>query len=216
MSEIILVRHGQANTGAQDEESYDKLSALGHQQADWLGAYFRDHNMEFDRRVTGSLTRHVETHESMGFAKTDVDSRLNEMAYFPLAEAMERHSGLPVPHEPEDFADHIPQTMAAWRENHLHEAPESWDGFHGRVAASLDELTHKDHRVLVVTSGGVISSVIMRILGLEISAMCSMLLQIRNSSIHTIRKYRGGLHLHGFNATPHLAHPDRAHALTFV
>ena len=40
-SEIILIRHGQANTGAQDEESYDKLSATGHQQSAWLGDYLR-------------------------------------------------------------------------------------------------------------------------------------------------------------------------------
>jgi broad specificity phosphatase PhoE len=40
-SEIILIRHGQANTGAKDEESYDKLSATGHQQSAWLGDYLR-------------------------------------------------------------------------------------------------------------------------------------------------------------------------------
>lgn len=216
MSELILVRHGQANTGAQDEASYDKLSPLGHQQATWLGSYFRDHHMEFDHRITGTLTRHVETHDSMGFTQTDADARLNEMQYFPLAEAMERHSGLPVPQEPEDFAAHIPQTMAAWRAGDLHDAPEGWDGFHGRIASALDDLTHIDHRVLVVTSGGVISSVMMRILGLEIATMCSMLLQIRNASFHVVRKYRGALHMHAFNATPHLAHPDRAHALTYV
>ena len=33
MSEVWLVRHGQAQTGASDEASYDRLSALGHQQA---------------------------------------------------------------------------------------------------------------------------------------------------------------------------------------
>ena len=32
-TEIILIRHGQANTGAKDEESYDQLSDTGHQQA---------------------------------------------------------------------------------------------------------------------------------------------------------------------------------------
>ena len=37
MGEIILVRHGQANSAANDEEGYDRLSDLGHQQAKWLG-----------------------------------------------------------------------------------------------------------------------------------------------------------------------------------
>jgi len=41
MSHITLIRHGQANTGARDEQSYDRLSALGHQQAAWLGEVTR-------------------------------------------------------------------------------------------------------------------------------------------------------------------------------
>ena len=37
MPEFFLVRHGQASFGA---DNYDKLSALGHRQARWLGGYF--------------------------------------------------------------------------------------------------------------------------------------------------------------------------------
>ena len=40
MVELTIVRHGQANTGATDEKSYDKLSDLGRQQARWLGEHF--------------------------------------------------------------------------------------------------------------------------------------------------------------------------------
>ena len=39
MGTITLVRHGQANSAAQDEAGYDKLSDLGHQQALWLGEW---------------------------------------------------------------------------------------------------------------------------------------------------------------------------------
>lgn len=39
MTHITLIRHGQANTEARDEVSYDRLSELGHQQAAWLGAH---------------------------------------------------------------------------------------------------------------------------------------------------------------------------------
>ena len=42
MSHITLIRHGQANSAAKDEPSYDRLSDLGHQQAAWLGHYLRD------------------------------------------------------------------------------------------------------------------------------------------------------------------------------
>ena len=41
MVQIFLVRHGQANSEAKDEVSYDKLSPLGKIQAGWLGQYFK-------------------------------------------------------------------------------------------------------------------------------------------------------------------------------
>ena len=41
MVQIFLVRHGQANSEAKDEISYDKLSSLGKLQAGWLGQYFK-------------------------------------------------------------------------------------------------------------------------------------------------------------------------------
>ena len=41
MVQIFLVRHGQANSEAKDEISYDKLSSLGKMQAGWLGQYFK-------------------------------------------------------------------------------------------------------------------------------------------------------------------------------
>ena len=41
MVQIFLVRHGQANSEAKDEISYDKLSPLGKIQAGWLGHYFK-------------------------------------------------------------------------------------------------------------------------------------------------------------------------------
>ena len=41
MSHITLIRHGQANSQARDEASYDRLSDLGHQQAAWLGEWLR-------------------------------------------------------------------------------------------------------------------------------------------------------------------------------
>ena len=49
MLHLTLVRHGQANSDARDESSYDQLSVLGHQQARWLGAHFTAANVDFDQ-----------------------------------------------------------------------------------------------------------------------------------------------------------------------
>lgn len=217
MGECILVRHGQANSGATTEEDYDRLSDLGHQQAAWLGEYFRDTHMAFDAEVHGSLRRHRETHAGMHpGTRANVDDRLNEMQYFPMADEMQRIHGLDVPHDPESFAGHVPLTMAAWRAGELRHIPEGWDAFHGRIAAAFDAHTRTDQRVLLVTSGGVIASVLMRTLGLDIPAMTALLLQTRNASFHVLRQFRGQWHLHQYNAVPHLSDPARAHALTFV
>jgi broad specificity phosphatase PhoE len=48
MVQIFLVRHGQANSEAKDEVSYDKLSPLGKLQAGWLGQYFKKNEFNFD------------------------------------------------------------------------------------------------------------------------------------------------------------------------
>lgn len=216
MGEIMLVRHGQANTGATDEASYDKLSSLGHTQSKWLGDYLHDHDMKFDRVVSGTLRRHKETRSGMGLTACAEDDRLNEMQYFPMAEALERRTGRPVPTDPVSFATHVPITMQAWKDDELSDIPETYTSFENRIWDVMQEALISDQRIVYVTSGGVISVVMARILGLEVPAMASILLQIRNSSYHRISRHNGQLHLHQFNATPHLAHPERAHALTFV
>ena len=65
MSHITLIRHGQANSTAKDELSYDQLSPLGHEQAAWLGDHLRQSETYHTRLYTGTLTRHIETAEGM-------------------------------------------------------------------------------------------------------------------------------------------------------
>ncbi len=119
MGEIILVRHGQANSGATDEESYDRLSDLGHQQARWLGDYLRDREAPFDKVISGSLRRHRETATGIGYDAPQIDPRLNEMDYFNLGQALEDVHGVPFP-GPEEFAAHVPQVMEAWHRAEIH------------------------------------------------------------------------------------------------
>lgn len=217
MGEILMVRHGQANAEAQSEEDYDRLSPLGFQQAEWLGAYLADHNMTFDRVVSGTLRRHRETRTSMGLEATEAeDARLNELSYFPMADAMERQFGVPVPRTAEAYATHVPQTLAAWKAQRLKDIPEEFSEFQSRTWAVLEEALARPERTLFVTSGGVITMVLSRLLDLSTDAFTALHLQIHNSSFHGFHRRRGMLHLGQFNATPHLAHPDRQHALTYV
>ena len=87
MAEIILVRHGQANRHATDEAGYDRLSPLGVQQAEWLGAHFGQTNPHFDHVITGTLHRQTGTASRHGLRDHRTqDARLNELSYFAIAQ----------------------------------------------------------------------------------------------------------------------------------
>ena len=69
MGEIILVRHGQANSAADNEADYDRLSDLGRQQARWLGAWMAEHDWNFDHILSGTLNRQRDTSLEMGHTR---------------------------------------------------------------------------------------------------------------------------------------------------
>ncbi|MBF9057633.1 histidine phosphatase family protein [Rhodobacterales bacterium HKCCSP123] len=214
MGELVLVRHGQANSAAQDETGYDRLSDLGHQQARWLGEWLRTHDGPFDRVLMGSLRRHRETAEGLGDmgAEPEVDARLNELDYFNLAQAHSRATGKPAP-TPETFVTHITDIMQAWHRAEI-QGEESYASFETRVAEMLTIAARPGRRVLCVTSGGVIGMMVRHILDLDIARMAHLLVPIRNCSIHRVMVLPEAQILAGFNATPHLDTPDRIFART--
>ena len=212
MGEIVLVRHGQANSSAQDEDGYDRLSDLGGQQARWLGEWLAAQESRFDRVLSGSLRRHVQTAEAMGFPDAEIDPRLNEMDYFNLGAALEARHGIPMP-GPDDFALHAPQVMDAWHRAEIR-GNETFAEFEARVTSVFEEAAVEGRRVLCITSGGVIGMCVRHLLGLDAARMARVLLPILNSSIHRVQVTPHGPYLSGFNAVPHLEHRDRAHART--
>jgi len=216
LAEIILVRHGQANSHATDEASYDRLSDLGRQQARWLGTHLRCTNPHFDRVITGTLARQSDTARAMGYEITAQDGRLDELSYFALAAALESQHGIPAPRDPTEFATHLPQVIDHWTRDTIDGVPERFSDFSARVTGVIDEMCDSHGRVLIVTSGGVIGMAVRHALGLENGGMAKVMLQIMNSSLHRLEYVHGMLMVGSFNATPHLDGPDRAHARTHV
>jgi broad specificity phosphatase PhoE len=211
MGEIILVRHGQANSAATDEADYDRLSDLGRRQAAWLGEWLEGQGERFDLVLSGSLNRHLGTAEAMG-QRPEVDPRLNEMDYFNLSRALTERSGS-APQGPGDFAAHLAHVMEAWHRAEIL-GNETFDAFEARVTSVLAEAAAPGRRVLCVTSGGVIGMVIRHLLRLDPTRMAHVLLPILNTSVHRVQVMPHGTILAGFNATPHLDAPERAHART--
>lgn len=217
MTELTLIRHGQAQTGATDEASYDRLSDLGHEQARWLGEYFRN-SLDFDHILSGTLTRQIETAQSLGLSHIPFrqDKRLNELDYFGLAHSIKASHGVALPETVEAFMLHIPQVLEIWRTGDVADGLESFDTFRSRIMSALKDAAALEGRVLLVTSTGVIATLVALSLGLDIDMKSKMFLSVGHTSSHKFELRGDDLHLTQFGATPHLDRPDRAYARTNV
>ena len=211
MGTITLVRHGQANSAATTEEDYDRLSKLGHDQARWLGDWLRTHREPFDHVLSGTMRRHRETAVGIGVTP-DEDARLNEIAYYTLTHQFAERTGDHA--TPDNFADHMPRVFKAWAAAEI-AGTETFEAYRDRVREILAEAARPGRRVLVVTSGGIIGMVLHHVLGLDLMRMASVMLPIYNTSLHELQVLPQGTILSGFNATPHLDPPERAHARTY-
>ena len=212
MGEIVLVRHGQANSAATNEADYDRLSDLGRQQARWLGGWMESHGWGFDHVLSGTLNRQRDTAIEMGQVP-DQDARLNELDYYNLSNAAQETLGLPFP-GPEEFVNHMPRVMEAWRQAEI-QGNEPYQGFTTRVSEMMTEAATPGRRVLCVTSGGVIAMILHQLLDLDLRHFGNLTMPIYNTSVHRLTVLEDRTILAGFNATPHLEMPDRAHARTY-
>lgn len=212
MGTLLLIRHGQANSAATDDASYDRLSDLGRRQARRLGAWLRAHEAPFDHVETGTLARQRGTAEAMGLGPgpDPIRAGWDELDYFTLSAALEAATGIPHPGA-DDFASHAPRLLDAWHRAEIR-GRETFAGFEARVTEALAQAARPDRRTCVVTSGGVIGLVLRHVLGLDMTRMAAMMLPIWNTSIHRFEIGPQGPLLTGYNHLPHLPDPaERSH-----
>lgn len=219
MAELLLVRHGQASFGADD---YDKLSELGWQQSRWLGEYFAVRGMAFDRVIRGSLRRHAETlagiAEGIGRPLDGAeDARFNEYDAQALLRAHLKAEPRPQGGDRREHFRVLREAMYAWTDGTLAGAPhEPFADFRDRVLAALAAARAGEaKRVLVVSSGGPISTVLAEVLGMPLRGVVDLNLQTRNTGITELQSGARRIHCVSFNNVPHLERPDRAGALTY-
>jgi broad specificity phosphatase PhoE len=223
MAELVLVRHGQASFGAED---YDKLSELGWRQSRWLGEYFAERGIAFDRVLRGSLRRHAETltgiAEGMGKPlEGGEDARLNEYDSHSLLQAHLKGKPMPQGNDRREHFRILREAMYAWADGTLEGAPaghphEPFADFRARVLAALGAAREgRAKRVLVVSSGGPISTVLAEVLGMPLRGVVDLNLQTRNTGITELQSGSSRIHCVSFNNVPHLDRPDRAGALTY-
>jgi broad specificity phosphatase PhoE len=217
MAELYLVRHGQASLGA---DNYDRLSANGEQQGIWLGEYFAQREITFDRVMTGTLRRHAQTVDAIwrGLGRPPIECEihagLDEYDFHALFHALgDEHAGLAqrATRSPRDFFKALRHVLHLWAEDALGgRAPETWHAFQQRVADARTAIQQGDgQRVLVVSSGGVIGAMTQQILEAPAAAAIALNMQIRNSSVSHYFFNRDTLHLSSFNGIGHLDDPQR-------
>lgn len=222
MAELYLVRHAQAAFGTDD---YDRLTELGHRQARWLGEYFAQRGMAFDRVLTGTLRRHRET--LAGIAATDSAlpsaealEGLNEYRADALITAYQAARGLPPVDRGADRRTHfrlLREVLYAWADGSLQtDAHPAFEAFAAGARAALEQLREgAARRVLVVSSGGPISTLLGAVLGLAPRMMMNLNLQARNSAISELAFNARTVQLVSFNTVPHLDLPERRTAITY-
>ncbi|MEM6621800.1 MAG: histidine phosphatase family protein [Pseudomonadota bacterium] len=219
MGELLFVRHGQASFGVAD---YDKLSPLGWQQARWLGEMLAPQG-GFDHVVMGTHRRHRETAEALLAAgmpapEPVIDPGLDEMDYDQLYTDAEAAAIFPHldPMMAESFRVTMPLMLAAWEAEGFATAHERYADFRARIVGAVQAASQPGRRALIVSSGGPKAVTLREVLGLDSARMSSLVLQILNSSVTRFDVRDDGLHLAEFNAVPHLADADRAHARTHI
>lgn len=233
MSELVMVRHGQASFFSAD---YDQLSPTGALQAQELGRFWLARGVRFDEVYSGPLRRQVRTAEVTGEVYRQADqpwpelSIVDELAEYDgdglmrtllpmLAERDPRVQQLAAAYEQAEgqrekyktFHHLLSATAEAWlRGEVLSPDVESWRSFHDRVQRGLQQITAGatgGRRIAVFTSGGPISIAVQTAMQAPEPLALALNWRIRNCSVTEIVFSRGKFTLDHFNGILHLSDP---------
>jgi len=222
MGTLYLVRHGQASFGSDD---YDRLSDLGRRQSIRLGEYFAYKGIRFDGLIAGTLRRHKETLEGILQGMNHAGEHLawdglNEYDSEAVIACVHPHK-LEKPTSHEMYRHHfrlLKDGLAQWMTGAASPVGmPSYTDFVAGVAGALDHVraNHFGQTVLMVTSGGPISTAVGQVLGTSPETTIELNLRIRNSSITEFAFTPKRHMLVSYNAIPHLDDPRYADWITY-
>ncbi len=220
MGTLYLVRHGQASFGAED---YDQLSDLGQRQALRLGEYFRQKDLVFDAVLMGSLRRHAQTWAGIAEgAALDLQPLLwpglNEFDSEAVIKTIHPHR-LPKPDTPALYRQYfrlLRDGLTQWMNGVVSPVGmPSYDDFRHGVVSALDHVrTQHSGNVLIVSSGGPISTAIGHVLGTTPETTIALNMRIRNSAVTEFAFTPKRHMLLTFNTLPHLDGKEHADWVT--
>ncbi|MFH1034954.1 MAG: histidine phosphatase family protein [Pseudomonadota bacterium] len=233
MSELYLIRHGQATINS---DNYDRLSDLGRQQASILGSHLAELGISFDAAYSGTLERQRHTgelvlaalgqgadflqHAPAGNEYNAFDIFKTQLGHMRGGGPVEDHQVRELAQDRENFRHLYEQAMLRWLDAGPHEAgPETWLGFQERVGGLIKDILAREgrgKRVALFTSGGPISAAMRLTLELPDQVALRLTWQVRNSSVTVLRFDGQRLSLECFNSVAHLQATGRPELITRV
>lgn len=224
MGTLYLVRHGQASFGA---ENYDQLSELGHRQSHRLGEYLASRGLQFSATIRGSLKRQADTLTGIQKGMGEDASIANQETVWPGLNEYDSHAviaaihpmPLPKPDTPALYRQHfrilrdgLTQWMAGVTSPH---GMPSYVEFVEGVASALAHVRkNTDGNVLMVSSGGPISTAVGHVLGCPAESTIELNMRIRNTAVSEFNFNPKRMSLISFNNLPHLDGSDYVNWIT--
>jgi len=224
MSEIYLIRHGQASFGSKN---YDRLSPKGLWQARILGQHLAALGLTFTAAYSGTLDRQTKTAQKVTQAYLekgiifpaplaescwdeydsqsiwDVQIKVIQKKTPKFLEGLKKS-----PTDKKEFQKVFSRIVEQWISGEF-DMPgiEPWKGFKTRVTKGLNSIikAHNSLKTIAVfSSGGPISAAIQTALGLDDTKTVELSWQIQNTSVTRLRYSGTKVSLSGFNDVAHL------------
>jgi len=215
MTNVYLVRHGQASAGT---DNYDRLSHIGIKQAELLGEIWKASGFQVDAAFHGSLQRQQHTAElalaGIGHSKkTTTLEGLNEYDHHTV-DTLYGNGMTSAGSDALQFDQYV-QIMSGWKNAPDTDETQSWDAFSNQgwndIQAAVDNYIEKegmesgkDANLVFFTSGGIIATVLMQVLSLSFESTMQALWQTRNASVTNLLFNKDGVALVDYNAIAHL------------
>lgn len=235
MSELYMIRHGQASFG---EENYDRLSPLGVMQAEIIARHWVRIGRKIDAIYVGGMKRQIDTAGALVSVyketQMSVPEIISDEAFDEYDSASVFETQLPGmieenPSISEKLADIytdkrtfqllFEEAMNRWVSGTC-DMPGvvTWRGFNDRVIKGVRQIMKAQgakKRLAIFTSGGPISVVVQEALNLTDKSAMVLSWQIMNASITRFKYNTRGLAMAGFNDITHLELENDDNLLTY-
>jgi broad specificity phosphatase PhoE len=220
---LVLLRHGQGMLGTED---YDRLSERGQLQARHLGERIAAEVSGQWPAWSGALRRQRATLAALNApALAVVDPCLNEYRVDRMvAHAVEQAECLGIDHPPEQaladpvaflqlFLTWFPQVIECWQSDRLNDPCNGpWEDFCRRVTQPVPlwrAHLARGESVVVVTSAGVISTLVAELTGQDLARQRQLNVSLYNASVtELVLDPQGRWRLERENCVAHLADED--------